>query len=148
MFVVCCCFSFYLVVTCSRVVLGVFKDFIYLFLERGEGKEKERERNISMWLPFTHLLPGPWPATQACALTRNRTSDPLVRRPALNPLSHTSQGCSRVFNSLESHLLEFFENLGKILFLRGFLLVSGSCPSSLPIRSHIKLNLSLSRSHL
>ena len=28
------------------------KDFIYLFLEKGEGKEKERERNISVWLPL------------------------------------------------------------------------------------------------
>ena len=36
--------------------------------------------------------PGTWPATQACALTGNWTSDPLVRRPALSPLSHTSQG--------------------------------------------------------
>ena len=25
-----------------------FKDFIYLFLERGEGKEEERERNINV----------------------------------------------------------------------------------------------------
>ena len=37
---------------------------------------------------------GTWPTTQAHALTRNRTSDLLVRRPALNPLSHTSQGCA------------------------------------------------------
>ena len=29
------------------------KDFIYLFLERGEGREKERERNIDVWLPPT-----------------------------------------------------------------------------------------------
>ena len=28
------------------------KDFIYLFLERGEGREKERERNINVWLPL------------------------------------------------------------------------------------------------
>ena len=28
------------------------KDFIYLFLERGEGKEKERKRNINVWLPL------------------------------------------------------------------------------------------------
>ena len=56
------------------------KDFIYLFLEREEGKgRKQRERNI-------------WPATQAHALTRNWTSNLLVHRPALNPLSHTSQG--------------------------------------------------------
>ena len=32
---------------------GFFKDFIYLFLERGEGREKERERNINVWLPLT-----------------------------------------------------------------------------------------------
>ena len=45
-----------------------------------------------MWLPLTHPLPGTLPATQECALIGIRTSDPLVRRPALNPLSHTSQG--------------------------------------------------------
>ena len=28
------------------------KYFIYLFLERGEGREKERERNINVWLPL------------------------------------------------------------------------------------------------
>ena len=28
-------------------------DFTYLFLERGEGKEKERERNMRVWVPFT-----------------------------------------------------------------------------------------------
>ena len=39
-----------------------------------------------------HSLLGIWRTTQACALTENRTSDPLVHRPALNPLSHTSQG--------------------------------------------------------
>ena len=33
-----------------------------------------------------------WPTTQACALTGNQTGNPLVRRPVLNPLSHTSQG--------------------------------------------------------
>ena len=44
-----------------------------------------------LWLPLTHPQPGTWPATQACALTGNRTSDLSVFRPALNPLSHTSQ---------------------------------------------------------
>ena len=68
-----------------------FLDFIfYLFLERGEGKE--RERNISVWWPLEHPLLGTWPAIQASALTGDRTGDPLVLRPALNPLSHTSQG--------------------------------------------------------
>ena len=62
---------------------------MYLFLERGEGREKERERNFSVWLPLTHPQLGTWPTTQVCALTGNRTSDPLVQ-PGLSPLSHTS----------------------------------------------------------
>ena len=35
--------------------------------------------------------------TQACGLTGNRTGDLLVRRPVLNPLSHTSRGPYLVF---------------------------------------------------
>ena len=45
-----------------------------------------------MWLPRACPRLGTWPATQACALTGNQSSGPLVRRPALNPLSHSSQG--------------------------------------------------------
>ena len=66
--------------------------FIYVVLERMEGREKERDRNINVWLPLTHPQVGTWSTTQACAVTRNRNSNTLVRRPALNPLSHTSQG--------------------------------------------------------
>ena len=61
-----------------------FKDFVYLFLERGERREKERERNISVWLPLMRPLLGIWPQTQACALTRNQTSDLWVYRLVLN----------------------------------------------------------------
>ena len=68
----------------------IFKDFIYLFLER--GRDREREKNINVWLPLGHPLLGTWPATQACALMGNQTRDPLVHRPALYPLRHTSQG--------------------------------------------------------
>ena len=39
--------------------------------------EKERERNINVWLPLVYPLLGTWPATQACALTGNWTHDPL-----------------------------------------------------------------------
>ena len=69
-----------------------FQYFIYLLLERREGREKERDRNTNVWLPLVCPLLGTWPATQACALTGSRTGHPLVHRPALNPLSHTSQG--------------------------------------------------------
>ena len=63
------------------------KKKIYLFVDRGDGREGER--NINMWL---HPLLGTWPTTQACTLTGNQTGDPLVHRSVLNPLSYTSQG--------------------------------------------------------
>ena len=72
------------------------KDFIYLLLMRGEGREKERERNNNVQeidqLPLAHLQLGTWLTTQACALTENRTSNPLAHRLTFNPLSHSSQG--------------------------------------------------------
>ena len=55
-------------------------DFIYLFLERGKGGGK-REGKLNVWLPLLWPSLGTWPATQACALTGNRTSDPLVHSP-------------------------------------------------------------------
>ena len=72
--------------------MNIYCIFVYLFLEREEGREKGRARNISVWLLLPYPLLGTRPATQACALTGNRTSNPLVRRPMLNPLSHTCQG--------------------------------------------------------
>ena len=47
------------------------KDFVHLFFKRGEGREKERERNINVCLPLTWLPLGTWPTIQACALTGN-----------------------------------------------------------------------------
>ena len=58
-----------------------------------------RERNISEWLPLVHPLLGTWPATKACALMGNQTGDLSISRPALDPLSLTSQGCNH-FNFL------------------------------------------------
>ena len=54
--------------------------FIYLFLERGEEKEGQRERNINVWSPPMHPLPPPGtrPAIQAYTPTGNQTGDPLV----------------------------------------------------------------------
>ena len=86
--------------------------------------EKERERNISVWLPLTHPLLGTWPATQAHALTGNRTGNLPVLRLALNALSHTSQGnsvssltcqekCTRRREAKKSHLLLCFSDYFK-----------------------------------
>ena len=79
--------------------------FKNLFLERGEGREEEKERNSNVWLPLTCPPLGTWPTTQACAPTGNRTGDPLVPRPALNPLSHTSQGEGHLFQIIISYVV-------------------------------------------
>ena len=73
---------------------GRFIFFFYILLiilDGGEGRKRGRETSICGCLSCTPPL-GIWPATQACALTGNRTSDSLVHRPELHPLSHTSQG--------------------------------------------------------
>ena len=69
--------------------------YLFIFIER--GREGERERNINAWLPLLHHLLGTWPATQACALTGNWTSNSLVDRLALNPLSHNQPELPLVF---------------------------------------------------
>ena len=71
---------------------GGFGFFILLFIFRQRGREGEQERNINVWLPLVCPLLATWPAAQACALTGNRTGDPLVRRLVLSPLSHTGLG--------------------------------------------------------
>ena len=80
-----------------------FKRF-YWFIFRGEGRE---ERNISVWLPLTWPPLGTWPITQACALTGNWISNPVLCRPALNPLSHTSQSLAKIFE----------EEIGCVLYM-------------------------------
>ena len=92
-----------------------FKSLFIYFQREGKGR-REKKRNIHVWLPFTHPLLGTWPATQACALTGNQTSDPVVYRPVLNPLSYTSQGTKISYTRAEN----CFENSkgfkGEILF--------------------------------
>ena len=61
---------------------------LYLFLERGEGREKEGEKHPLVACPQPGVLvcnPGMYP-------DQNQTSNLSVHRPALNPLSYTSQG--------------------------------------------------------
>ena len=98
----------------SRVRLenDFLKDFIYLFLEREEGREKEGGETL-MWERYMDQLPLPcpqlrtWPTTQAWALTGNRIGYLSVCRLVLNPLSCTSQGKVRKYlrwNDNENHI--------------------------------------------
>ena len=65
---------------------------------RGEAKEKEMERNSNVWLPLMHPQLGTWPKTQACTLTGNWTSNPLVLRPALSQSTEPQQPGLLVFS--------------------------------------------------
>ena len=70
--------------------------FIYFYREGKRGRKKGGE--TSMCGCLSHAPPlGTWPSTQACALTGNRTSNPLVHRPALSPLSYTCHGHYSLF---------------------------------------------------
>ena len=69
----------------SRYLFWQFfpKIFIYLLLERGEGREREKERNsnvqeIHPLVASSMPQLATWPTTQACALARNGTSNHLV----------------------------------------------------------------------
>ena len=98
-------FEFCVIFTCHEMLFffqsfSFFKKRFYLFIYferdgKGGGKRGRETRMCKRdihWLPLPHPQPGTWPAIQACALTGNRTGNPLIRRRALNPLSHTSQG--------------------------------------------------------
>ena len=74
-------------------IRGMSKIICLFFTERGREREREGKKHQSVAFCTRPLL-GPWPTTQASALTGNRTCDPLVCRPVLNPLSHTSQARS------------------------------------------------------
>ena len=70
--------------------------FIYFYKEGKEGRYRGRETSMCEryidWLPLESPQMGTCQATQAHVLTGNQTSDPSVHRPALSPLSYTSQG--------------------------------------------------------
>ena len=65
---------------------------MYLFLERGEGKEKERERNIK----HRCLLHTPYrgPGLQSRHMPHLGIELVTLYRPAFHVLSHTSRGVS------------------------------------------------------
>ena len=59
-----------------------------MILERGEGREGERERNVDVkrnidQSPLTNARTGTEAETQACARTQDKTCNPLVHRTML-----------------------------------------------------------------
>ena len=84
-----------------------FKDFIYLFLERGEVREKERERNTNVWLPLT-CPPGDLARNPGLCPDWESNWQPSGSQPMLNLLSYPSQG-----------LYEYFKEYQKIFSTAG-----------------------------
>ena len=86
-----------------------FQDLIYSFLEKWE----EKERNISVWLPLMRPVLGIRPATQACALTGNRTGNPLVHSPYsihwATPAGYMYHNC--LIHSFTDGHLAYLQNL-------------------------------------
>ena len=76
-----------------------FKDFTYLFLERGEGREKERETNINVWekhqlvASCTHPDWGPGPQPRHVPWPRIKPATFLFAG-CPTQRSHTGQGGS------------------------------------------------------
>ena len=74
----------------------IFKIFyLFIFRERGRAGEREGEKHQCV-VAFCMPQLGTWPTTQACALTGNRTGDPLVRRLAQSTEPH-QQGLATTF---------------------------------------------------
>ena len=74
-----------------------------------EGKEKERERSLIVWLPLTCPLMGTWPATQACALDWDSNQWPFGSQAGTQSTDPHQPGlqmlifCFSVFVSIFEH---------------------------------------------
>ena len=78
---------------------GIFSylNYIYLFLEWGEGREKDRERNTSVWGCVKYTLISSPPTgdlvrNPGMCLDWESNRQPFDSQPALSPLNYTSQG--------------------------------------------------------
>ena len=123
------CAIFWIVSLTCLSAACFLKVFYFIFLERGKGREKMKERNINVRENYRSV-------SQACALTRNWTSDLLLCGTTPNQLSHTSQGSFGQFSLPVSNILfkssVAFLFLGIILFSSRLLLVFFIVSSFLP----------------
>ena len=87
-----------------------FKDFIYLLLERGEGREKERETNSNVleihWSVAAHMPPaGGLAGNPGTCLDQESTSNLSILRPAPNHWATPARSMND-FLLLSRHLCE------------------------------------------
>ena len=79
----------------------LFLKIWFIFREKVREGEIEREKHQCVVASCTSPT-----GDQACAPTRNQTGDPLVHRPVLNPVNHSSQGWTLFLNN-EIRLLPY-----------------------------------------
>ena len=96
------------------------KDFMYLFLERGVGREKERERNIvvqEIHRSVASHTPPTEDLAQSPGMCPNWESNqrPFGCKPVVNPLSHTTKGSPLFFFNMD--LKKYFCFTGNIITL-------------------------------
>ena len=58
----CLALLFFVIIAIDMLL---FLKILFIYISREEGREKERETNINVWLPLAHPILGAWPATQA-----------------------------------------------------------------------------------
>ena len=96
------------------------KYFIYLFLERGEGRERGRETSMCGCLLCAPYW-GPGQQPRHVRWLGIKLSDLLVCRPALNPPSHSSQGWKIFFDIFYSMGLLLINVLNFVCFFNNSL---------------------------
>ena len=116
--------------TAKRVIFALFFFFL-LIPERGEGREKERGRNIDVRGKHRSLAScmsphwGPNSQPRAYALTGNRTCDLLLCGMTPNQLIHSGQG---IFAFLKSNIHIF-----KSQIIQDFQQMKGAAPTCLSL---------------
>ena len=93
------------------LALGFLKVFIYLFLERGEGREKEREKH--QCVVASHVVPtGDLACNPGMCPDWELNWQPFASQ--LNPLSYTSQGQNFFIMKIGVHCRKFLKNIKKL----------------------------------
>ena len=105
-------------------IIFTWGHFFHCFLEREEGREEEREREISMWgrnvdwLPPIRAHTGDRTHNPGCALTKNQTGNLLVMGRCSNQLSHTGQG--QVMTCNQHHIPTGWQRISSLQYQSHF----------------------------
>ena len=114
-----------------HIVYFFFKDFIYLFLERGEGRGKEGRKDQCMAARVVALTGDLACNTGMCPDWESNWR-PFGSQPALNPLSYTSQR-HIIYFSNKFMVPSFYEEFPDYLFIYIYIYMSLSIYMSIYI---------------